>query len=325
MELAALGRGDESGIGHRTPEKIRESGGQFPFANTVTGLWRALDEVNEMPGSHYALHGNSVGVDGLFSRLALSAVRLQKLHQLLIFHRPSPSAFGKALQIPGHHLGRRLIGRHQAYGPGPFFFRHQRSFPFNPIEQHCGEKSVAPVVEHLRRIGIQEQGLAAVREHVAGARQRVAEGRALSPVHHIRRHHAEIERRWHLKKQLELINLRTVLWSREIKLDESCHRLLSGPLANAQVGRLTSGRTNAAGLDPHFVETTVLRPCLAQPVRRERGLDLPGKEEITQRPLDAEALQHRPLFFAPSITQFGGVLADFASLAGHRRKRAIED
>ena len=192
VELAALGRDDETGVGHRTPEEIREPGGEFRVSDTFTGLRLPLDEVDEMSGGHHAVHGDTVGVDGLFTRLALGTVGLKIFHQLIILHPTAPSAFGETLQMLRDHLGRRVIWRYQSGAPRLFLLRHQRPFPFDPIEQHCGEKAVALVIEHLRCGGVQEQGLATMREHIALAGQCIAEGRALSPVDHIRRYYAKI-------------------------------------------------------------------------------------------------------------------------------------
>ena len=165
-----------------------------------------------------------------------------------------------------------------------------------------------------------------MRENItASARQRVAEGRASSAVHDVGRHHAEVQSRGHLKKQLKLIDLRLVLRSREVELDEAGHGLLTGPFADAQVRWLAAGRTNATGLDADLVESAVLRADSAKPVRRERIVDLAGKEEVTQRSLDAKTVQRRLLFLSATVTQISGGHTDLARIHGRGgRKGAVE-
>ena len=218
------------------------------------------------------------------------------------------------MQVLGDHFNRRVIGRQQTAAPRLLCLCFERSLPFDPIEEHCGEEAVPLVVEHLRSIGIQELGLAAVREEMTAAAQRIAEGGASSSIDHIRRHDAEVERHGHLEKHLELIHLRTVLGSREVKLNEAIDGLLAGPLPDAQMRRLAAERTNPAGLETHAIKPAVLRPRLSKPVGRERLLDITGVEEITQRPLDAKAIQHFLLGLPAVVTQFGSGLADLASL-----------
>ena len=65
------------------------------------------------------------------------------------------------------HFGRRVIGRQQTVAPRLFRLRYQRPFPFDPIEEHRGEEAVPLVIEHLRGVRVQQQGLAAVRENIA--------------------------------------------------------------------------------------------------------------------------------------------------------------
>ena len=56
-----------------------------------------------------------------------------------------------------------------------------RPFPFDPVDEHGGKDAVPLVIEHLRSVGIEEQGLAAVREDItAPAGDRIAEGGAAS-------------------------------------------------------------------------------------------------------------------------------------------------
>ena len=115
-----------------------------------------------------------------------------------------------------------------------------------------------------------------MRENVAApAGERIAEGSAAPSVHDIGGHHGEMQVGRHLEKHLELINLRTVLRRRDVKFDQSLHSLLTGLLADAEVGRLAAGRADAAGLKRELVETAVLRPRLAKPVglKARAGLD----------------------------------------------------
>ena len=57
----------------------------------------------------------------------------------------------------------------------------------------------------------------------------------------------------HLEKHFEFVNLWTVFRRRDVKFNESVNSLLTGPLANAEVGRLAAGRANSAGLKAKFV------------------------------------------------------------------------
>ena len=77
VQGAAFGRGEEAVVGHRTPEEIREPGGEFPVVETFAGHRVALDEVDEVPGGQHALHRDAIGIGRLFARLAFGAVRLQ--------------------------------------------------------------------------------------------------------------------------------------------------------------------------------------------------------------------------------------------------------
>ena len=167
-------------------------------------------------------------------------------------------------------------------------------------------------------------GLAAVREDVITAVERTAEGRSLSPVHPICGHHAEIQRRGHFEEHLELIHLRLVLRCRDVELDEPVHRLFARPLADAQMRCLATDRTNATGLDAELVEPAVLRPGLSEPMRCHRLLGVAGIKQMTQRSLDAETVQRRPLVFPAVVTDLGSGLADFARLDRRGRKRSVE-
>ena len=150
------------------------------------------------------------------------------------------------------------------------------------------------------------------------ARECIAEGSARSAVHHIRGHHAEVQRRGHFKEHFKLVNLRLVFRCCDVELDEPIHRFLTRPFANAQVCWLAVGRADAAGLDAKFVQPTVLRASLSEPVRRERILDRAGKKEITQWPLDAEAVQRRLLVLPAAVANLRRRLAKFASLSRRR-------
>ena len=87
-----------------------------------------------------------------------------------------------------------------------------------------------------------------------------------------------------------------------VKLDERIHRFLTRALANAQVSHLPAGWAYATGLNAHFVEPTLLRPRISKPVGKKRVLDISGKEEVTQRPLDSEAVQRGLLLLSAAIT-----------------------
>ena len=223
-----------------------------------------------------------------------------------------------------HHLGRRVIRRHHLLTTRFFRLGHQRPFPFDPIEDHRGKKTVSFAIKHLRRVRIQQNSLAAVREHVTTAAERIAESRALSPVHHIRGHHAKIQRGGHLKKHLKFIHLRLILRRGDVELDEPVHRFLARALADAQMSRLTTNRTNAAGLDAKLVEPAMLRPSLPEPVRRECVLDRAREKQPSQRLLDAKPIQHRLLILATAVAQFRRCLAQFACVARRIRKRTIQ-
>ena len=106
----------------------------------------------------------------------------------------------------------------------------------------------------------------------------------------------------HLKEHFKLINLRAVLRSCDVKFDEPIDGILAGLFADAQVGRLATGRTNAAGLKAEFVETTVLRPGPSQPVIREGGLNASGEEKVTEWSFDAEAVQCLLLLLPTAIS-----------------------
>ena len=98
-----------------------------------------------------------IGIGRLLAGLAIGAVGIQVALQLGLRDRPSPGAFGEALQMLRDHLGRGVIRRQHAFAAGHFFLRHQGAFPFDPIEDHGGKDAVAIFIEHLRRVGIQEQ------------------------------------------------------------------------------------------------------------------------------------------------------------------------
>ena len=97
--------------------------------------------------------------------------------------------------------------------------------------------------------------------------ERVAEGRAPSPVDHVRGDHGKVQSRVGISKNTSnLIDLRTVLGCRDVEFDQALHGLLTSTLADAQVGRLATGRTDAAGLEAKFVEPAVFRARLAEPI-----------------------------------------------------------
>ena len=176
----------------------------------------------------------------------------------------------------GDHFGRGVLWGDEACTPGLFGIGDNRPFPFDPVHQHGREESIPLVIEHLGSVRIQEKSLAAVREDVTAAVEGVAESRTRSPIHDVRRDHAELKARGHLQKHFELVNLWLVFWGREVKLDETTHGLLTGSLADAQVSDLATERANAACLDSHFVKPAVFGADLAEPVWRERVMDIAG-------------------------------------------------
>ena len=106
-----------------------------------------------------------------------------------------------------------------------------------------------------------------MREEISvSAGERVAKGRAPSPVDHVRGDHGKVQPRWHFQNHLHLIDLRTVFGCRDVEFNQALHGLLTGTLADAQVGRLAAGRTDAAGLQAKFVEPAVFRARLAKPI-----------------------------------------------------------
>ncbi len=279
-----------------------------------------------MPGGQHALQRDTIGIGHLFACRAFITVGFQILSQLFGLHRTTPGALGEVLQMRRDHFRRGIIRRHHILASCFFRVRHQRAFPFDPIEQHGGEQAVSFVVEHLRGVRIQERGLAAVCEDVtAPAAESAAEGRALAAVHHIRGHHAEVQRCGHFEKHLELIHLGFVFRRGDVELHHAIHRFFTRALADAQMGGLSAERADAAGLDAKLVKPAVLRPDLTEPVGRERILSVARKQQVTQRPLDAEAVQRRLLVLAAIVADVGGGLVDFARLGrGGNGKGAVQ-
>jgi hypothetical protein len=64
----------------------------------------------------------------------------------------------------------------------------------------------------------------------------------------------------------------------------------------------------------------VFRPGSSKPVVLERLLKATGKNQLAQRPLDLETIQVFLLRLAALVAEFGGGLADFASLYQCLRK-----
>ena len=85
-----------------------------------------------------------------------------------------------------------------------------------------------------------------MRENIPSAGDRITEGSTASSVHTISGHHTEMQRRRHLEKHFELINLRIVLRCCDVKFDEAVNGFLTGLLADAEVGGLAAGRADAA-------------------------------------------------------------------------------
>ena len=154
----------------------------------------------------------------------------------------------------------------------------------------------------------------------------------------------------HFEKHLEFINLRTVFRSGDVEFDNAFHVCTTGSFADAEVGGLTTFRTDSAGLKAKSVETTVLRtqysilanlPCrpgatvyimshpshpliITKPVWLERGLHSARKMEVTQRPFDSEFFQQFLLHLPATVAQLCRRLANLACLARGGWKSAVE-
>ena len=166
-----------------------------------------------------------------------------------------------------NHFGSRVVGRQHTDASGLFFLCYQWPFPFDPIEEHCRKDTVSFAIEHLRGVRVQERGLAAVRKNIRPAGERIAKGCAASSVHNIGGNNAEMQRRRHLKKHLELINLRTILRRGDVKFDEAFYGLLAGLPTDAQVCWLAARRTYSTGLYAKLVQPAVLWTGFTKPVR----------------------------------------------------------
>ena len=217
-----------------------------------------------MTRRQHTLQGDAIGGGRFFAVLYGRVVGAQIILQLLRLHGPAPGAFGKALQVFGDDFGRGIFRWQHAVAAGFLRVGHQRAFPFHPVQNHRGENAVALVVKHLWRVGVQKQGLAAMRKDVGiAAGDGVAKGCAAAAVDHVRGHHGEMQLRGHLQKHLEFIHLRLVFRRGDVQFEQTVHGLFAGAFANAQVRRLTTGRADAAGLQSKFVKTAVFRSGLS--------------------------------------------------------------
>ena len=93
----------------------------------------------------------------------------------------------------GDDFGSGIVGRHNIVASEFFCVRDQRTFPFNPVEDHGREDAVAFTIEHLRSVRVEQHSLAAVREDITtAAGERIAEGGAATSVHNIGGHDSEM-------------------------------------------------------------------------------------------------------------------------------------
>ena len=324
LEGSGFGGLEELVVRHRTPEQIGKARGEFCVREFFAGGRVALDEVDEVAGGEHALKGGAVGFGGLFARGAFRSVGLQVLGQLIVPDRTSPGAFGEPAEMAGDDLGGGVIAREDAFAAGGLFLRHERTFPFDPVDEHRGEDAVALIIEHLRRVRVQELLFAAVREEVGPAAEHVAEGGSGAAVDDVGSHDAEVQRRRHVQVDVELVDLGAVFWRVDVELDEAGHGLFAGRLADAQVSGLAAGRADAAGLEAQAIEAALFGPDLAEPLGREGDLDASRKEQLTQRALDAEAIKGRLGGLKVAVMHLGGRHADLAGLAGLRGEGAFE-
>ena len=324
LEGSGFGGVEELVVRHRTPEQIGQARGEFRVREFFAGGRVAFDEVDEMAGGEHALKGGAVGFGGLFARGAFRSVGLQVLRQLFVADRTSPGAFGELAEMAGDDLGGGVIAREDAFAAGGLFVRHERTFPLDPVHEHRGEDAVALVIEHLRRVRVQELTFAAVGEEIGPAAEHVAEGRAAAAVDAFGGHYAEVQRRGHVEVDVELVDLRTVFRGVDVELDETGDGLFAGGLADTQVRGLAAGRADAAGLEAQAIEPAVFWPDLAEPLGRKRGLDAAWEEQLAERSLDAEAIKGLLGRLHVAVMHLGRGLADLAGFAGLRGEGALE-
>ena len=144
--------------------------------------------------------------------------------------------------------------------------------------------------------------------------ERIAECCPLPTVHAVGGHNAKVQRSRHLQEHLELVDLRLILGSCDIKIEDAIDGFFSGGLTNAQVSRLSARGTNSAGLDTNFIQTAVFRACLSEPMGSQSRLHTTGKKQVTQRSLDTKSIQDRLLILAAVVAQIGSRLSNFPSL-----------
>ena len=208
-----------------------------------------------------------------------------------------------------------VVGRHQSLAASLLARRQQWAFPFNPVNEHRGEDAVTLIVEHLRGIRVEELAFAAVREEVGPAAEYVAEGGTGPAVDALGGDYAEVQRRGHVDVDVELVDLGAVLGRVDVEFDEAGHGLFAGRLTDAQVGRLAAGRTNAAGLEAQAIESALLGADLSKPLGRKGGLDPTGEEELSERPLDAKAVQRHLSGLQVAVMHLSRGFADLAGVA----------
>ena len=144
-------------------------------------------------------------------------------------------------------------------------------------------------------------------------------------VHGAGRNNAKVERGWHLEENLKFIDLRGILRSRKVEIQDTIDRLFAGRLANAQVRWLPTRWTDPTGLDANLVEAAVLWPGLSEPMRGECRLHAARKEQVSQRSLDTKSIQDCLLLFPAVVTQVGCRLSNLAGLSRYIREGAVEN
>ena len=324
LELAGLGRGEETVVRHRAPDEVGEARSEFPVRELFAGLRLAFDEIDEVARRQHALEGDAVGLGGFLAGGPLGGVGFDVLSHLFGGDRAAPGAFGEHTQFFGGGLRGGVIGGEQALAARFLRRRLQRTFPLDPIDEHRGEDAVPLVVEHLRGVAVQQLFLAAVGEEIAGAAEDVAEGRAGPAVDDIGGHHAEVQLRRHVEIDIELVHFGAVLGRVDVEFDEAGDGLFAGRLTDAEVRRLAADGADAAGFQAETIEAAVFRSELAEPLGGQGGLDAAGEEQLTERALDAELIQRRLGFLQVAIMHLAGGLAHLAGFGGGRREGAVE-
>ena len=217
-----------------------------------------------------------------------------------------------------------VVGWHQSLAASLLARRQQWAFPFDPVHEHRGEDAVTLVVEHLRGVRVEELAFAAVREEVGPAAEYIAEGGTGPTVNPLGGDHAEVQRCGHIEVHVELVDLRAILGRIDVEFDEAGHGLFAGGLADAQVSWLAAGRTNAAGLEAQAIESALLGADLTEPLRRKGSLDPAGEEELSERSLDAEAIQRHLGGLQIAVMHLSRRHAYLAGVAGFGGESPVE-